>query len=108
MVQVEVIAAGPDDDQRADEPAHHQHPAQPGHPLAQRQRGQQRDDQRRDHHDGGELAHRHVLEAEEGEQAGAQQQQAAQKLEFGVGGAQKRDMPREGSTAIVVAIAWKA
>lgn len=81
------VATGLHHQQRAGKAAHHQQPAQRRHALAQEQGRQQRDHQRRDHDDGGELAHRHVLQGDEGQRAHRQQQRAAQQLESRVLGA---------------------
>ena len=77
---VKVLAAGADDHQRADKAPHHQRPAQRPHLLLERPGGQQRDHERCHQHDGSELAHRDVLEAEKRQQAAGQQEQATHQL----------------------------
>ncbi len=85
---VEIFAAGANDDQRAGKAAQHQRPAQGGNFFAECGCRQQCDDQWHDGPDGGELCHRHVLQAKKRKQAAQQQQQAAHALEFRVDGAQ--------------------
>ena len=87
--QILRLALRADDDQRAGHAAGQQQPAPGRDALAQRQRRQQRDQQWREHDDGGELAHRHHLQAEEGQHAQRQQAQPAQQLQARPLGAQQ-------------------
>ena len=60
-------------------------------------------------HDGGELRHRHVAQAEEGDSAARRQQQgAAQQLELGVLRAEHGHCRGAAAARQVVATAWKA
>jgi len=83
-------AARAQDDERADEAACHQRPAQPGDLFLQRGGGEQGDDERSDQDDRGELGERHVAQAQERERARRQQQGAAQQLKARVLGSQHR------------------
>ena len=86
----EGFASGPDDGERARQASHHQQPAQRAHRLVQPQSRHHRHAQRHRRHDGRELCQRQGREADEAEQAGHGEQRAAQGLEAGLCGAQRR------------------
>ena len=76
----ELAAARPQDDQRARKAQRHQHPAQGADLLAQPERGQQGQGQRRQRHDGRELRQRQIAQAEHGQRIAQAKQNGAQTL----------------------------
>ena len=75
------IATGPDDDQRADESAEDEQPMYRCDPLFQQGDRQHGHRHGRDHHDGGEFAHRQQPQAEKSHHRAGYQQQPAQQLQ---------------------------